>query len=275
MGIGARTEGRDRKAGEEIDIFKLVGNSAVRICSVLRRSDDETRLMRGGGWRKAVHCWAIATTWGDEPEDRPDIVLQQRGLDDWSYPNMLDISCSGVVGAGKSFVDAALEEIRGELLVKPDSATLYTYGLGFESGEMTEKETGLNPGKLPARVLNELIEIFLVQIDKMETLDKAEIDEILSHDGEVSALYSIKIDDGKRLFERAGGRIPARKLEIDMDSKRWAPTDEIIQISYGQIVPRHVDHYLKVLRRAGEFADRVKLAGRSGKEYDEVGTVQE
>ncbi len=136
------------------------------------------RIHSEGKWHKTVHIW-IANSMGQ-------LLLQQRSQLKKSFPNLWDISCAGHVSFGETIAQAVRKEMQEELGILsqlsadrmevnplvPNSKMQLIFQTKFE--DLTQ-----NNGTYKNR---EHVDVFLLQVDKMETkqfiLEEAEVSQV-------------------------------------------------------------------------------------------------
>jgi 8-oxo-dGTP pyrophosphatase MutT (NUDIX family) len=228
---------------ESVDLYELVRDGErprIEKVNTVPRKDQYRLMFEKGLYRLSVHCWGVGK-WNNG-----SIVLQQRGKGDYRYPGLLDISASGIMDAGENHAQGAVREITEELHVAIGENNLIKSGMGWESGMVKEDVSGLMPGQIPNLMLNEIVAIYFLKMDDLPVLP-------LQSDGEVMALYSVGIADGIKLFTAQGGRI-ATAPKLNVVGGFYRPADEgLEEVSIGQIVPRHMKHYLRIFRMAEEL----------------------
>lgn len=85
---------------ETIDILDAEGKLTARTCL-------KSEAHRNGWCHRTIHVWLYTA------DGR--VVLQQRGAQKKTFPNLWDVSAAGHVGAGEDILEAAVREVYEEL----------------------------------------------------------------------------------------------------------------------------------------------------------------
>lgn len=87
------------------------------------RSRPRADVHRDGDWHRALHLWVA----GLEPDGSPFIMFQQRAAGKDTWPNRLDATVGGHLGAGEDLHDA-LREVHEEIGIDPDPNSIVALG---------------------------------------------------------------------------------------------------------------------------------------------------
>ncbi|MBZ0298150.1 MAG: NUDIX domain-containing protein [Anaerolineae bacterium] len=140
---------------------------------------------REGDWHRTFHCWIV---YCDE-RGLDFIVLQRRGPDKQTYPNLLDVSAAGHYAAGETMADG-VREIAEELGIQVYFNDLVPVGLRYS----VYRQDGV--------VDYEFNDVFLLNDDRPLSAYEPQA-------AEVSDLVCFRIDDGLALFDGTCDSIPA------------------------------------------------------------------
>jgi isopentenyldiphosphate isomerase len=117
--------------GELFDIVRADGTSTGR-------SKPRAEVHRDGDWHRALHLWVAGT----DPNGKPFLIFQQRAAGKDTWPNHLDVTVGGHLGAGEEVADA-LREVHEEIGIDPDPAAIIPLGTRVcanESGGVLDRE---------------------------------------------------------------------------------------------------------------------------------------
>ena len=79
---------------------------------------------RRGLWHRCFHCWIVAP---ETPSGGPYLFVQRRAAGKGTWPNKLDVTVGGHLGAGELALDG-LREIEEELGLSVSTEELITLG---------------------------------------------------------------------------------------------------------------------------------------------------
>src|SRR5689334_15155032 len=90
---------------------------------------DRAAVHRDGDWHKVFHCWIAYR----DSDKRDYLVVQRRGPNTQTFPNLLDITAAGHYQAGESIRDG-VREVREELGIDVDFDKLIPLGVHISVG---------------------------------------------------------------------------------------------------------------------------------------------
>lgn len=203
---------------ERIDILDPSGEQTGRVAW-------KSEAHRLGLWHRCFHCWIVSP---EMPFGGPYLFVQRRAPGKETWPDRLDVTVAGHLGAGEETLEGGLREVEEELglLVKPEELVL----LGTRRVEL----------QIPAGIDREFHEVFLL-------VRSLHPEDLRLQEEEVAAVLRLRLDDTEALDE--GGSIPAEKWKDGETSV--APVD------FSDFVPVG-DSYLPRIARAA----RDVLSGR-------------
>jgi isopentenyldiphosphate isomerase len=178
---------------------------------------------RLGLWHRCFHCWIVApkTECGS-----PYLFVQRRAAEKDTWPNKLDVTVGGHLGAGESTLDG-LREVEEEL------------GLTVATDELLALETRRVEKRIPAGVDREFQEVFLLVRSLVP-------EELRLQEEEVAAVIRLRLDDIEALHK--GARIPAEE---------WAGgKTSPVSVCLADFIPDEDGYLLRTARAA-----RAALAG--------------
>lgn len=85
---------------ELLDIWDEKGNPTGRVCKKSKAHIE-------GLFHPTVHIWFYTPT--------PTLLLQKRGANKQTFPNLWDVSVAGHVAAGESIIEGAIREVKEEI----------------------------------------------------------------------------------------------------------------------------------------------------------------
>ncbi len=85
---------------EFLDIWDESGKPTGQVC-------EKSMAHQKGLFHPTVHIWFYTST--------PSLLLQKRGSNKQTFPNLWDVSVAGHVSSGESILDGALREIKEEI----------------------------------------------------------------------------------------------------------------------------------------------------------------
>jgi len=178
---------------------------------------ERAAVHRDGDWHKVFHCWVIY-----RDDDGTDyLVMQKRGPDKDTFPNLLDISAAGHYQAGEDIRDG-IREVQEELGIQVDFEDLVF--LGQHKG-VAHYENLID---------RQFCDVFLL-------VHKQDIRDYDYQKEEISGLVVFSLQDGLKLFDGAVRTIPAKAVGLGVDE---------LEISEADFVPRTDDYIINVMRLA-------------------------
>jgi isopentenyldiphosphate isomerase len=180
---------------------------------------------RLGLWHRCFHCWIVSPK---TPSGGPYLFVQRRAPEKETWPDRLDVSVGGHLGAGEEALEAGLREVGEEL------------GLKVAPGELVSLGTRRAELEIPAGFDREFQEVFLL----VRALSQRDL---RLQEEEVAAVVRLRLDDAEALHE--GGVVPAEE---------WADGEASpTSVRFADFVPGEDCHLLRAARAA-----RRVLAGR-------------
>jgi isopentenyldiphosphate isomerase len=168
---------------------------------------------RDGDWHKVFHCWVIYP--GIDGVDY--LVMQMRGSDKDTFPNLLDVTAAGHYQAGEDIRDG-IREIQEELGITVDFDDLVPLGqhIGVAHyGDLIDRQ---------------FCDVFLlVHYDDIRNYHYQK--------EELAGLVVFSISDGLKLLNEEVQHIPAYAAGLDQDE---------LQVSLDDFVPREGDYMDRV-----------------------------
>lgn len=178
---------------------------------------ERAAVHRDGDWHKVFHCWVIYR--GDDGVGY--IVMQKRGPDKDTFPNLLDISAAGHYQAGEDIRDG-IREVQEELGIQVDFDDLVP--LGQHKGVAYYENL----------IDRQFCDVFLL-------VHKQDIRDYQYQKEEISGLVVFSIQDGLKLFDGEVKTIAAKAVGFGRDE---------LDISEADFVPRTDDYIIDVLKLA-------------------------
>jgi isopentenyldiphosphate isomerase len=169
---------------------------------------------RDGDWHKVFHCWVVYR--GADGVDY--VVMQKRGPDKDTFPNVLDITAAGHYQAGEDIRDG-IREVQEELGIDVDFNDLVP--LGQHIG-VAHYENLLD---------RQVCDVFLL-------VHAQDITDYHYQKEELDGLVVFSIHDGLNLFQEKVDHIPARATGFGVGE---------LQLSLDDFVPRQDDYIDRVL----------------------------
>ena len=142
---------------------------------------------RLGLWHRCFHCWIVSP---ETPSGGPYLLVQRRAVGKETWPDRLDVTVGGHLGAGEETLEGGLREIEEEL------------GLQVAPGDLIPLGTCRAELKIPAGIDREFQEIFVLVrslCPKDLRLQKEE----------VAAVARLRLDDVEALC--GGSEVPAEE----------------------------------------------------------------
>ncbi len=191
------------------ELLDIYDDSQVHI-GVKERAD----VHRDGDWHKVFHCWVIYR--GIDGIDY--LVMQKRGPDKDTFPNLLDVTAAGHYQAGEDIRDG-IREVQEELGITVSFDDLVPLGqhIGVAHyGDLIDRQ---------------FCDVFLL-------VHSQDIREYHFQKEELAGLVVFSVRDALRLFDGQAEVIPARAAGLDLDELLISETD---------FVPRQDDYISRVL----------------------------
>jgi isopentenyldiphosphate isomerase len=204
---------------EKVDILDSRGGKTGEVAW-------KSKAHRLGLWHRCFHCWIFSS---ETSFEGPHLFVQRRTAGKETWPNKLDVTAAGHIGAGEEALEGGLREIEEEL------------GLTVEPDEVVSLGTRRSELEIPAGLDREFQEVFLL----VRTLSPKEL---RLQEEEVAAVARLRLDDLETLC--GGGEVLAEE---------WARGEaSTVSVSLADFVPGE-DEYLPRVARAA----RAYLSGGS------------
>jgi isopentenyldiphosphate isomerase len=176
---------------------------------------------RLGLWHRCFHCWIFSSGTSSKG---PHLFVQRRTAGKETWPNKLDVTAAGHVGAGEEVLEGGLREIEEEL------------GLRVEPGELVSLGTRRSELEIPVGLDCEFQEVFLL----VRTLSPKDL---RLQEEEVAAVARLRLDDLETLY--GGGKVLAEE---------WTRGEaSIFSVSLADFVPGEDEYLLRVARAARSY----------------------
>ncbi len=172
---------------------------------------------RDGDWHKVFHCWVIYR--GDDGVDY--VVMQKRGPDKDTFPNLLDISAAGHYQAGEDIRDG-IREVQEEL------------GITVAFEELVSLGQHIGVIHYDRLIDRQFCDVFLL-------VHKQDIHDYQYQKEEITGLVIFALQDGLKLFSGQVAMIHAEAVGLG--------TDEL-DIKEADFVPRIDDYIIEVMQLA-------------------------
>ncbi len=209
---------------ERIDILDSSGEQTGRVAW-------KSEAHRLGLWHRCFHCWIVSP---EIPSGGPYLFAQRRAAGKETWPNRLDVTVAGHLGAGEGTLEGGLREIEEEI------------GLTVDPDELIPLGTRTVESRIPAGLDRELHEVFLL-VRFLSPKD------LRLQEEEVAAIVRLQLQDVEAL--REGEDIPAEKWRGEETSPA--------SVSLSEFVPGGDDYLPRIARAARE----VLLGGRPGNPF--------
>jgi len=149
---------------------------------------------RLGLWHRCFHCWIASpeTLFGG-----PYLFVQRRAVGKETWPDRLDVTVGGHIGAGEEALEGGLREIEEEL------------GLQVAAGDLIPLGTRRAELEIPARIDREFQEVFLL-VRSLSPKD------LRLQKEEVAAVAHLRLDDVEALC--AGSEVPTEEWTDEKSS---------------------------------------------------------
>jgi len=202
---------------EYLDVFDVDMNPTGDVCT-------REEAYREGYWLKNFHCWIVR-------REAPGYLLfQLRSADKKLFPNMLDTSSAGHVGAGKSIEEEGLREIKEELGL--DVSVLDLTFLGIH-------KNASNKAGFPVR---QFLYTYILECSERLEDYKLQLEE-------VDGLFEMSFPDGFKLFSGEVESVSVRGVVRDGDVYK----SEVRDVSLEDIVPTFSRYLLRVFIMAERY----------------------
>lgn len=195
---------------ERVDILDAQGEKTGEVAW-------KSEAHRLGLWHRCFHCWILS------PETSPGgpyLFVQRRAAEKETWPNRLDVTVGGHLGAGEEALDG-LREIEEEL------------GLTLHADELISIGTRRAELEIPAGLDREFQEVFLL----VRSLSP---EDLRLQEEEVAAVVRLRLDDVEALYE--GTEIPAEEW---MDGEK-----SLASVRLADFVPGEDGYLLRAARVA-------------------------
>jgi isopentenyldiphosphate isomerase len=173
-----------------------------------------------GLWHRCFHCWIVAP---ETPPGGPYLFVQRRAAGKDTWPNRLDVTIGGHLGAGEETLDG-LREVEEEL------------GLRVAVGELIALGTRRAEKEIPAGFDREFQEVFLL-VRSLTPKD------LRLQQEEVAAVVRLRLDDIEALY--GGAEIPAEEWAKEKTSS--------VLVSLADFIPDEDGYLLRAARAARAY----------------------
>jgi len=203
---------------EKIDVLDGRGEKTGRIAW-------KSEAHRTGLWHRCFHCWILSPETGS---GGPYLFVQRRATGKETWPDSLDVTVGGHLGAGEEALEGGLREVEEEL------------GLSVAAGDLIPLGTRRAELEIPAGLDRELQEVFLL-VRSLSPKD------LRLQEEEVAAVVRLRLDDVEALCE--GGEVHAAE---------WTGGEiSTVPVRLADFVPGEAGYLLWAARAARDV-----LAGR-------------
>jgi isopentenyldiphosphate isomerase len=201
---------------EKVDVLSACGEKSGRVAW-------KSEAHRLGLWHRCFHCWISAP---ESTSGGPYLFVQRRAVGKDTWPNMLDVTVGGHLGAGELALDG-LREVEEEL------------GLTVAADELIPLGTRRIEKEISAGLDREFQEVFLL----VRSLSS---EDLRLQEEEVDAILRLRLEDIEPLYEGN-----------DISAQEWA-RDRVASVSVclADFIPDEDDYLLRAARAA-----RTILAG--------------
>jgi isopentenyldiphosphate isomerase len=179
---------------------------------------------RLGLWHRCLHCWIVSP---ETSSGGPYLFVQRRAVEKDTWPDRLDVTVGGHLGAGEETLDG-LREVEEEL------------GLTVLVDELIPLGTRRAELEIPAGLDREFQEVFLL----VRALSP---EDLQLQEEEVAAVVRLRLADIEALYE--GNEIPAEEWTCGATSHTT--------VHFSDFVPGEDDYLLQAARVARDV-----LAGK-------------
>lgn len=181
---------------------------------------ERAAVHREGDWHKVFHCWVVYR--GADGIDY--LVMQKRGPDKDSFPDVLDITAAGHYQAGETIRDG-IREVEEEL------------GIHVSFDDLVPLGEHVGVAEYPGLIDRQFCDVFLLVHDQA-------ISEYRYQKEELVGLVVFRIDDGLNLFDGIVKTIPVKAVGFGVDQ---------LDVTIDDFVPRTDDYVSRVLRLAVRY----------------------
>ena len=202
-----------------MDVLDASGNKTGRVA--WKREAHQLGL-----WHRCFHCWIVAP---ETLSGGPYLFVQRRARGKDTWPNNLDVTVGGHLGAGESTLDG-LREVEEELGLTVTANELIPLG-----ARKVEKE-------IPAGLDREFQEVFLL----VRSLSP---EDLRLQEEEIAAVLRLRLDDVEALYEGAG-----------ITAEEWAGETSLVLVCLTDFIPDE-DNYLLQASRAARAVLAAKRPG--------------
>lgn len=151
---------------------------------------DRGAVHRDGDWHRVFHCWIAYR----DIDERDYLVVQRRGPNTATFPNLLDITAAGHYQAGESIRDG-VREVREELGIDVDFDKLIPLGVHISVG----RYNGL--------IDRQFADVFLYIYNQ-------DIADYHYQVEEVAGLLALPVDEGLAMFAGERKTVMARAVGV-------------------------------------------------------------
>ena len=201
---------------ERVDVLDASGKKTGEIAW-------KSEAHRLGLWHRCFHCWILSL---ETPSGGPYLFVQRRASGKDTWPNRLDVTAAGHLGAGEETLEGGLREIEEEL------------GLKVAPGELIPLGTRRSELKIPAGLDREFQEVFLL-VRSLSPKD------LRLQEEEVAAIARLRLDDVETLY--GGDKVLAEE---------WAKGEASeVPVSLADFVSGEDEYLVRVARAARAYLD--------------------
>ena len=189
----------------------------------------KTQAIAEGHWHKVFHCWIVKRN----PDNKHKIWLQQRGKDMINFPNCMDATVGGHVGAGEEPKETGIREVQEEIglsVKEEDLSKLFTYRFVMQMHGNTKKE-------FSGTYMHETTK---------------ELSDVIMQPEEVDTMFEINYHDALKLFTKEIDKAEAIGLVRDENNK-YHPKTRTITIN--DFIPNREEYYQKVFSTIARYFD--------------------
>ena len=196
---------------EKVDILDPRGEKTGRVAW-------KSEAHRSGLWHRCFHCWLVSpgepsdavVSDAEAPSGGPYLLVQRRAAGKETWPDKLDVTVAGHLGAGEEALDG-LREVEEEL------------GLSVRPKELIPLGTRRVEAEIPAGLDREFHDVFLL-------VRSLRPEELRLQEEEVAAVARLRLDEVETL--EGGSSIPAeewrdgKKSTVFVSPSDFVPTDD-------------------------------------------------
>lgn len=211
---------------EKVDILDPRGEKTGRVAW-------KSEAHRSGLWHRCFHCWLVSpgepsdaeVSDAEAPSGGPYLLVQRRAAGKETWPDRLDVTVAGHLGAGEEALDG-LREVEEEL------------GLSVRPKELIPLGTRRVEAEIPAGLDREFHDVFLL-------VRSLRPEELRLQEEEVAAVARLRIDDVEALC--GGSEVPAEEWTGGVT----AP----VSVRLADFVPGEDGYLLRAARAARNVLD--------------------